>query len=445
MAALQQALSMMTPQQIASLMAAKGLGKGGKGLPMGDDEYDDESDEDGYSQEDDDMQHFADVCYSLVNYWPDAKGELEWKEKEIDSIVDPEDRALLMPVVTTSLLQEMRRCARINAEFLAMLVRTDEEARQFGTIPNNHVVQDRNSVKVRTVLRQFVRDWAVEGARERDEQYGCLLEALQRYIPLDQPSQTSQSSGRPGGRPRVVAPGSGLARLPYEIAKLGYVAQGNEFSYHMLQGSKWVLNETSRPNMCNIYPFVLSLENRRGVRDHLRPVSIPDVCPSDALCPGNEPQSELSMCAGEFVEVYAPQSNAWDAVLTCFFLDTAKNVFLYIRTIAGMTRPGGLWANIGPLLYHYAEQADSISIELSWEELKPAIEKYFDFKEEDVREAYYTTNVSGMFHTRYRCKYFAAIRNDRPVEGKSLPVFGSQEKQECNHDHGDGHSHSHSH
>ena len=36
-------------------------------------------------------------------------------------------------------------------------------------------------------------------------------------------------------------------------------------------------------------------------------------------------------------------------------------------TIAAIVRPGGLWSNIGPLLFHYAEQ-DTISIELSWEE-----------------------------------------------------------------------------
>jgi len=428
------------------LSAGKGLGTGGKdggkGMPKGvgkgmpDDEDDDDDGESEYDDEDDseggnsqDMQHYADVCYSLMNYGTDAASEIQWKEKELKATKDPHDRALLMPVMTDALLQDMRRCAKLNSEFLAMLVRSDEDARRFAQIPATHVVQERNSIKVRTVLRQFVRDWAAEGAKERETQYGCLMDALKRFVPLGKPTEGSHASCCQGGRPRVLTPGSGLARLPYEVARLGYAAQGNEFSYHMLQGSKWVLNETSRPNMCKIYPFVLSLENRKGVRDHLRPVSIPDVCPSDDLCAEGELVSELSMCAGEFVEVYAGQEKAWDSVLTCFFLDTAKNVFLYIRTIAHIIRPGGLWANIGPLLYHYAEQPDSISIELSWEEVRPAIEKYFDFKEEDVREAYYTTNISGMFHTRYRCKYFAAIRNDRTAEGKSHAVFGGADKE----------------
>merc|ERR1712176_1014114 len=122
------------------------------------------------------------------------------------------------------------------------------------------------------------------------------------------------------------------------------------------------------------------------------------------------------MCGGEFVEAYCAQKGQWDSVLTCFFLDTAKNVFLYIRTIADIIRPGGLWANFGPLLYHYAEQPDMISIELSWEEVKPEISKYFDFKEEDVKQAFYTSNSQSMYRTSYRCMSFAAIRNRAPAQ-----------------------------
>merc|ERR1711879_387668 len=106
------------------------------------------------------------------------------------------------------------------------------------------------------------------------------------------------------------------------------------------------------------------------------------------------------------------------------FLDTAKNVLLYIRTIAHILRPGGLWANIGPLLYHYAEQPNSISIELSWEEIRPAIEKYFVFTEEPVRRrAYYTTNACGLFRTKYNTIFFEALRNNTPTEGTSKDVF----------------------
>lgn len=43
----------------------------------------------------------------------------------------------------------------------------------------------------------------------------------------------------------------------------------------------------------------------------------------------------------------------WDAVLTCFFIDTAQNIVTYIETIATLLREGGVWINLGPLLYHF--------------------------------------------------------------------------------------------
>ena len=44
---------------------------------------------------------------------------------------------------------------------------------------------------------------------------------------------------------------------------------------------------------------VLNLENRRGALDHVRPVVIPDVCPSKILCPpGVEPNPEEPMTPG---------------------------------------------------------------------------------------------------------------------------------------------------
>jgi len=41
-------------------------------------------------------------------------------------------------------------------------------------------------------------------------------------------------------------------------------------------------------------------------------------------------------------------AECWDAVLSCFFLDTAHNVIQYIRAIYRMLKPGGYLINIGP-------------------------------------------------------------------------------------------------
>lgn len=119
----------------------------------------------------------------------------------------------------------------------------------------------------------------------------------------------------------------------------------------------------------------------------------------------NLPPGSLSMCAGDFVEVYSTPDNAeaFDAIVTCFFIDTAHNIVRrarvlrvvhrgllpslqipliekhqcvcidpdlatmrvcfalffpprsYLETIWRALRPGGFWINHGPLLWHWAD------------------------------------------------------------------------------------------
>ena len=64
---------------------------------------------------------------------------------------------------------------------------------------------------------------------------------------------------------------------------------------------------------------------------HMLQVQIPDTAPPDML----QREGCLSMVAGDFVEVYSSpgQKDAFDAVATCFFLDTAHNIFEYMDVI----------------------------------------------------------------------------------------------------------------
>jgi len=64
-----------------------------------------------------------------------------------------------------------------------------------------------------------------------------------------------------------------------------------------------------------------------------------------------------------------------------FFIDTAKNMLEYLEIIHSILKTGGLWINIGPLLYHYENMPGEISIELSLEQVKDVIVKIgFDFQ-----------------------------------------------------------------
>jgi len=52
------------------------------------------------------------------------------------------------------------------------------------------------------------------------------------------------------------------------------------------------------------------------------------------------------MAAGDFLEIYKTP-DSWDCVVTCFYIDTAKNVFEYLETIWNILKPGGIWINNG--------------------------------------------------------------------------------------------------
>ncbi len=109
-------------------------------------------------------------------------------------------------------------------------------------IPQGYQPQERNVSKVRSTLRQYVREWSSEGAEERSQCFTPLIEGLKRYLPVRDVKQP----------PRVVCPGSGLGRLPFELAALGYRAQGNEFSYHMLLASTLALNLGLKPEALEV-------------------------------------------------------------------------------------------------------------------------------------------------------------------------------------------------
>jgi carnosine N-methyltransferase len=326
------------------------------------------------------MRHFAEVGNSFLTYFSDA-GE----------ILDKKTRTALL--VNAKFLRESFACA---APVFGMPLPPN-----IGSIPSN----SRNISKMRSTLKQFVREWAIEGKEERDQSFGPLVGALTKYVPV---------------RGTVICPGSGIGRLPYEIANLGYETHLNEFSYHMLISAYFVLNGIEGGVGSKlIFPYALNYAHSLGEKERLTPVRIPDEFPTV------HGGGSMNMAAGEFVDVFTDWPTPVSAVVTCFFIDTAKNLLVYIRTIARLVRPGGLWANMGPLLYHYAEQADEISLEFSYEEIREFIGEYFDIVEEKTTDSpcVYSSSPNSLSQTEYQCIFFAAIRNHVEVTGESNPVY----------------------
>lgn len=208
--------------------------------------------------------------------------------------------------------------------------------------------------KARSTIKQLYRDWSIEGKPERDACHNPILAALSEHLSEGDPPQRH--------RYRVLVPGAGLGRLVLDICARGYTVQGNEISYHQMLASNYILNATKNAGQHKLYPWALSFSNHLTRADQLRYVSIPDVNPADELDASSAAlQSELhyskrlSMTSGDFSVLYRqPEYRShFHAVVTCFFIDTAPNVISYVETIKHCLKPGGVWINVGPLLWHF--------------------------------------------------------------------------------------------
>lgn len=283
--------------------------------------------------------------------------------------------------------------------------------------------------KARSTIRQLYRDWSAEGIVERKACYEPVLKAIDDAF-----------AGRDRSSVKILVPGAGLGRLVFEFAMRGYAVEGNEISYHQLAASNWILNYTDVFEQHELHPFALDFSNVIS-RDHqLKKVLVPDVHAGSELSSPNEQSSlpaneRMNMTAGDFVVLYSDEEHRekFDAVTTVYFVDTAPNVIRYIEAIRNCLKDRGLWVNLGPLLWHFAERAvgDTLSgqegsprtgarnvgiaepgsFELTNEELLILIRRMgFEIEHHEIRQdgTGYIQNLESMLQNVYRTSYWVA-------------------------------------
>lgn len=234
--------------------------------------------------------------------------------------------------------------------------------------------------------------------------------------------------------------------MAFELTRLGYCVQGNEFSLYMLLGSDFVLNggiaTPDRP--LKISPWLLESRNVHGPDDPVRAVEIPDVDPWAVLCPEGASPPEFSMAAGEFFSIYnhPKEAEQWDCVACCFFLDAVPSIVENLQLIHRMLRPGGVLVNFGPLLFHwsgpamrpddksredyqsrysYIDERYLCSVDICYDDIKEILLNIgFEMVEEKTGiKCLYTADKRSMMNMVYRCVSFVARRlpdDDTPTQ-----------------------------
>ncbi|CAL1709816.1 unnamed protein product [Somion occarium] len=260
---------------------------------------------------------------------------------------------------------------------------------------------DSDMDKLRSTIKQFVRDWSEEGKVERDVCYEPMKKALLDHF--------GDISAEEKSTLRVLVPGAGLGRLAWDVAHMGFTCQGNEFSHYMLLASFFILNRTERVGEHTLYPYVHSFSNIPNKTAMLRPVSIPDVSPS-SLPPG----SNFSLVAGDFEEIYGEEHEEGEpqAVHSMTSDLQAKNIVNYLRIIHRILAPGGVWINFGPLLWHWENNSSNDpSVELDLEEVKELARQIgFEISNERTIDTTYTNNSQSMLGYVYHAAFWTATK-----------------------------------
>lgn len=119
------------------------------------------------------------------------------------------------------------------------------------------------------------------------------------------------------------------------------------------------------------------------------------------------------MIAGDFLEVYIEKCK-WDCVATCFFIDCAQNIVEFIERIYNILKPGGIWINLGPLLYHYSDMKNQQSIEPSFEVVSQVIKQigFTIIKEEIGVKTKYCQNPKSMLQYEYDSVFFVCKKEN---------------------------------
>lgn len=314
-------------------------------------------------------------------------------------------------------------------------------------------------------LKHMVRDWSVEGQTERNATFPYILGALTQH--------RSQSQHHSGSNPyRVLVPGAGLGRLAHEIdhrlrsAGTGDVAvTSNEFSAYMNIAYRFIASlgrprckesASSERSPFTIYPFVETWSHARTRHELFRPITVPDMesISGSNLGHGNgsssdsgpddragddsdsgsdngprfntnpDPQytgSPLSssknvvLVEGDFTREFAHSAGTYDAIATLFFIDTARNLVSYLETIHSLLKPGGVWVNVGPLLYGSAPW-----VQLSLDEVVAVAEAMgfeFDMPQWQEREVMYNFNASALWRNGYVAQYWVATKKKERGSG----------------------------
>jgi hypothetical protein len=219
---------------------------------------------------------------------------------------------------------------------------TNEEADEtrYTTVPGRRRGNDDGESSYDSaaqIVTHVVRDWSEQGQSIRRSLYTWCVDMVEIY----HFKEDNKRFVLP-----ILIPGSGLGRLAYELSTAGYSVEANDVSISMAAVASKLWNNLAARSR-NLHPFCFDfLVNEVDSGSRYDSVAFPDINVS--------PGERLSYTLGDFVTTYGSnqRKDHYGAVVTCFFIDTATNIYEYLAVISSALCSGGLWVNVGPVQWH---------------------------------------------------------------------------------------------
>ena len=241
------------------------------------------------------------------------------------------------------------------------------------------------------IITHIARDWTSCGESIRQDTHDWIVDQLCEYHnnQIEGHSYAEWNSECYSPLSPVLVPGAGMARLAFDIAFVNtrkdtdgsnskcypFVVEAVDNSIVMAAAAYYILHHAAsrrlNTDFSKVYPIVSDpFTNEVDTGRRWESAEFPEDKILKIFNHLDQQQSDhrprLSYVIGDFVSLYASPSKhgVYGSIGTCFFIDTATNIYEYIMTIRNLLRTGGVWFNLGPVQWHQNAQLQPTTDEL---------------------------------------------------------------------------------
>lgn len=252
---------------------------------------------------------------------------------------------------------------------------------------------------IATVNLHLLRDWSSLCDHVGTTTYGPAVEELQRLLP--------------SCKGNVLVPGAGLGRLALALAKQGWSVEANDASRLFLTVADYLLNRP--PAAASVFPLAHLFTENWNLDAQYVEIDVPSPTPFEVAGVTSAPASPaFTFVPGDFVKTYGAGCvghRKFDAIVTCFFIDTPSDVCEQFQVMDGLLAEGGVWLNIGPLNWRKETR-----LKLNYDEVVAIWERmgYEFVTRKRIDCDYHVSRGHKMYTESYNAAFTAAVKR-RPA------------------------------